>query len=144
MRAPKHLAGVLLLTALTTLAACGVSTSAPSVVETTEDAPAATAEASPSKTKAPNRLSDNGFKASDIKVKNESGFVTGTIRLTNNTGEDRDFVVVTLTALTKAGKTLGTVNGAVDHIDAGRTVTVQVVGTDAFKTTGAVWELQAS
>lgn len=73
---------------------------------------------------------DGDWKITDVKVKNGSlNLATGTLRATNTTGENR-MALFTVTVFDTSGSVVTTLSGTATDVAPGKTVTVQVLGTD--------------
>lgn len=77
----------------------------------------------------PTETQDGDWKIADVKVKNTYGIAEGTIRATNVTGEPRT-ATFTVTVFDPSGSVATTLSGIATDVAPGKTVTVQVAGSD--------------
>lgn len=128
---------VLLVAAALVLAGCGASSSdtgnSPVTVPSGNSSSSGGEQSSPPAT-------SGDWKFAQVKVKNNSGIYTGTMRATNITGEKRSGLF-TVTGFDKGGQTVGTLTGSANDVAANATVTVTLISGDDLK--GAVkYEVQ--
>lgn len=93
------------------------------------DEPAKSSE-SAAPTKSSSKLSDGVWNVESLKVKDSLGDFSGTARITN-TGDSKASGAFTVTVF-KAGDQVASLMGFANDAEAGKTVTVQLISTDAF------------
>ena len=123
----RMIIAVVAVTALLT----GCGTSGGSGSQPVETQPAGGSSSSSDSGSGESKAADGDWKFAKVTYKRNSalGWAEGTMRATNTTGDERT-AVFTVTLLNKSGDIVGTLSGSANTVAGGKTVTVQLVGTD--------------
>jgi hypothetical protein len=89
-----------------------------------------TATAAPAKSTKPGKPSDKGWVLESVKMGSSLGDFEGTARVTN-TNDSEQTATMTVTVF-KGGQQVGSLQGSVNQVSPGKTVTVQLISTDKF------------